>query len=236
MKLPSFSPYAPATLLRARPAAAEQAFIDVLPPEGFAEDYRRPGQFCRIRVQDQEGIFAMFSAPAEPGARFLVRVGNPEGGEAADGMASLPDGAAIEMTLPAGAGFGLERARGRDLFFVATGTGIAPVRAAIEAVLPERTAFGAITLDHGVRSLAHLAIGRDIERWRGAGIDVHVHVSAPGPEGEVRGVTVQSALRARSPDLRDAAVVAVGQSSMLRALKDDVVALGGAAELFLTNV
>lgn len=236
MSLPVFSEYAPARLLAARPAAAEQASVDVLPPDGFAERYTRAGQFCRICVEGQEGIFAMFSAPGEPGARFLIRVGNPEGGEAADAMAALPDDSPIEMSLPAGDGFALERARGRDLYFVATGTGIAPVRAAIESVLLERAAYGAITLDHGVRSEAHLAIGEDIARWRQAGVEVHVHVSTLSDDGTMRGMTVQGALRARAPDLHRAAVVAVGQSAMLRALREDVLALGGNAELFLTNV
>jgi ferredoxin-NADP reductase len=236
VKLPTFSAHSPARLLSARPAAVDQAFIDVLPPDGFAESYVAPGQFCRIRVQGLEGIFAMFSAPGEPGARFLVRTQNAEGGEAADCMAALPDDSALEMTLPAGEGFGLERARGRDLYFVATGTGIAPVRAAIEAVLLQRGDYGRLVLDHGVRSGGHLAIGDDVERWQAAGVEVYVHASTLRADGSLEGTTVQEALRARAPDLRDAGVVAVGQSSMLRALREDFAALGGDPALFLTNI
>lgn len=235
MNLPAFTEYAPGTLLRARPAAREQAFVDVEPPPGFAAAYTRPGQFCKIRVGDCEGIFAMFSAPNEP-LRFLVRVGTPEGGEAADCLAALPDGTPIEMTLPAGAGFPLERAHGRDVCFIATGTGIAPIRAAIEHVLADRARYGALSLDHGVRSEAHLAIGEDIARWRAAGVSVEVHFSAPDADGAVRGVTVQDALRARRPTLEGAAVVAVGQPEMLDALLQEVTRLGGAAELFLKNL
>lgn len=236
MRLPEFTELAPARLLRSRPAAAEQWFADVLPPDGFGEAYERPGQFCKIRVGGDEGIFAMYSAPGEPGARFLVRVGNPIGGEAADALAALPDGAPIEMTLPAGEGFALEQARGRDLFFIATGTGIAPVRAALEWVLLRRGEYGAISLDHGLRSAAHLAIGDDLARWRDAGVDVRVHFSTPDVAGDVRGTTVQDALRERGPDLRNAAVVAVGQPEMLESLLEEVVYLGGDPELFLKNV
>ncbi len=236
MRLPSFTELAPATLLRSRPAAAEQAFVDVLPPDGFAEAYERAGQFCKIRVEGVEGIFAMYSAPGEPGARFLVRVGNPEGGEAADALAASPDGAPIEMTLPAGVGFALEQARGRDLFFIATRTGIAPVRAALEQVLLHRDDYGAISLDHGLRSEAHLAIADDVARWREAGVDVRIHLSMPSADGSVRGTTVQAALRERRPDLRNAAMVAVGQPEMLESLLEEVVYLGGDPELFLKNI
>jgi NAD(P)H-flavin reductase len=234
VKLPTLSDLAPARLLRARSAASEQAFLDVEPRPGFLEAYARPGQFCKMRVGEHEGLFAMYSAPGEP-LRFLVRVGNPDRGEAADAMAASPDGTPIVMSPPAGNGFPLELARGRDLYFVATGTGIAPVRAAIEVVLADRSSYGAITLDHGLRSEGHLAIADDVARWRAAGVTVHVHLSTPDVNS-VHGVTVQGALLARRPDLSNAAVIAVGQNEMLAALRDDVVAMGGDGAFFLTNV
>lgn len=246
MNLPAFTEYAPATLLRARPAGEAQAIIEVEPPPAFLPAYERAGQFCKIRVRSAalapdaaaecEAIFAMLSSPGEEPVRFLVRIGNPEGGEAADCLSCLPDGTPIAMTLPAGEGFALERARGRDVVFVATGTGVAPVRAAIEVVLAERERYGALRLDHGVRSLAHLAIAEDIERWRARGVRVDVHVSTPEAGGAPRGATVQSALRARGGSLAGVAMVAVGQPEMLDELLAEFVRLGGAPELFLKNV
>lgn len=246
MSSPTFSEYAPATLVSARPAAAEQAFLEISTPPGFAEAHDRAGQFCKIRVGGLEGIFAMYSAPrfaerhpppSTPHvARFLVRTGNPDGGEAADALATLPDGSPIEITLPAGDGFPLERARGRDVFFIATGTGVAPVRAAIEVALADREAYGTLSLDHGIRSEAHLAIGPEIDRWRRAGVTVHVHISSPARDGTLQGVTVQEALRDRGPELRGAAIVAVGQAEMLESLLQEVVVLGADPELFLKNI
>lgn len=241
MNLPAFTEYAPATLLRARPAGEAQAIIEVEPPRAFLAAYERPGQFCKIRVRSAtvaecEGIFAMLSSPGEEPVRFLVRIGNPEGGEAADCLSCLPDGTPIEMTLPAGEGFALERARGRDVIFVATGTGIAPVRAAIEVVLRDRGSYGALRLDHGLRSLAHLAIADDIDRWRAAGVHVELHVSTPEADGAPRGATVQAALRARGGSLAGVAMIAVGQPEMLDELLAELVLLGGEPELFLKNL
>ncbi len=243
MNLPSFSDYHPATLLSARPAAAEQVMLEIDPPAGFAARHERAGQFCKIRVGGYEGIFAMYSAPrfAEPAGlvrfvRFLVRTGNPDGGEAADALAVLPPGSPIAMTMPAGEGFALETARGRDVYVVATGTGVAPVRAAIEVALAERNAYGVLSLDYGVRSPEHLAIADEIARWRRHGVEVHVHMSTPSPDGGVRGVTVQEALRERGPRLGGAAIVAVGQPEMLESLLQEVVVLGGDPELFLKNL
>jgi NAD(P)H-flavin reductase len=236
VKLPAFTAFADAKVIRARPAALDQALIEIDPPPGFVASYARAGQFCRIRVGAVEGIFAMFSAPGDERTRFLVRVGNPDGGEAADALAVAKDGAMIDMTLPAGEGFPLERARGRDVYFVATGTGIAPVRAAIESALADRGAYGHLCLDHGLRSAGHLAIGEDIERWRAAGMEVHVHYSMPDGDGGVHGLAVQDALFDRAPNLANAAVLGVGQNEMLASLLAKVVALGGSEELFLKNI
>lgn len=235
MNLPELRRFAPARLLDARPAAEEQAFLEVEPPDGFVEAHVRPGQFCKMRVGDAEGIFAMLSGPGEA-PRFLVRVGNPDGGEAADALSALPSGSPIEMTLAAGDGFALEGARGRDVRFVATGTGVAPVCAAIEQVLAERAAYGAISLDLGLKSPAHLAIAERIQRWRDAGVEVRVAYSQIDADGELSGSTVQDNLRSRHPDLSGSAVVAVGQSGMLASLRDVIAACGGDPDALITNI
>ena len=236
MQLPDFSEYASAELLSVHEAAADQAFVELRPRGGFVDGYARAGQFCKMRIGEAEGIFAMFSAPGDDTARFLVRTNNAEGGEAADALVRLPAGTHVDMTLPAGGGFDLERARGKDLLFFATGTGVAPIRAAIEAVLKERDAYGAISLDHGLRSAEHLAIGDDLARWEAAGVDVRLVYSRLASDGSLTGTTVQDALHERRPDLANAAVVAVGQSAMLDSLLSEVVALGGSPDLFLKNI
>ena len=240
MGLPDFSDYARSALVAKRPVATDQLEIELAPPDGALALHRRAGQFCRVRVlgadgRPWEGIFAMMSAPGEGRMRFLIRTPNPEGGEAADRLAQLEVGSAVEVTMPAGHGFDLERARGHDLHFVATGTAIAPVRSAIELVLRERDAYGTIALDHGLRSPLHLAIPADVERWRAAGVEVRLHYSEPLPDGTVRGVRVQDAVLESVRDMRRAAFVAVGQSAMVSELRDEVAARGGDPALVLHN-
>lgn len=236
MRLPEFSAYRPAVLRRAWAAAAEQAWLLVEPPEGFLDAHSAPGQFCKMRVAEHEGIFAMYSSPTDREARFLVRVGNPDGGEAADALAALGDDTPVEMTLPAGDGFDLEVARGLDVRFVATGTGVAPVRAAIETVLAERDAYGELSLEYGLRTEAHLAIDDEIDRWRRLGLDVRLCYSRLDEDGVLIGATVQSSLRERAPDMRRACMVAVGQPAMLAELLSVMGELGGDAKRVLTNL
>jgi NAD(P)H-flavin reductase len=241
MGLPSCTEFAPSKLIAKRDVAADQVEIELDPPAGALEHYVRPGQFCRAQVRSRdgrlhEGIFAMLSAPGEGQLRFLIRTANPEGGEAADALAVLPIGSPVGITMPAGRGFALERAEGRDLHVVAAGTAIAPARAALEVVLRTRERYGRITLDYGLRSLAHLAIPEDVERWRKAGVEVTLHLSEPRSDGTVRGARAQDAAIARLRDPLRAAFVAVGPTAMVDELRALFAARGGDPSLVLDNL
>jgi NAD(P)H-flavin reductase len=247
MPLPEFSAYAPSRLRSRQAVAVDQLVLELEPSEGALDAFARPGQFCRVRVPGpgappssdvlvaHEGIFALLSAPHERALRFLIRAPNPEGGEAADRLAIMPLGGALELTLPAGEGFALERAEGRDLRFVATGTAVAPVRSALEHVLRHRRHYGALSLDLGLRSPAHLAVPGEVARWVDAGVDVRLHYSSPGPGGTLLGVRAQDMAMERPGDLARAAFVAVGQGAMVQDLRDMVAARGGDPSLVLHN-
>ncbi len=248
MPLPTFSSLVPGFLATRTEVARDQVQLTIAVHPGLLEAHLRPGQFVKVRVRDavgalQEGIFAMANAPGEvvgpePGLRFLLRTNNPEGGEAAARLASMPVGGVVEISEPAGEGFDLERARGRDLCFVATGTAIAPVRAGIEAARARPVGARATSLDLGLRSPAHLAITSDLETYRSEGIAVHLHYSAPREDGTVDGTLAHEALLRRlasSASASQTMVVAVGQPAMVKDLRARFVALGGRADDVVSN-
>lgn len=248
MPLPTFSSLVPATLATRAEVARDQVELTIAVPAGLLEAHVRPGQFVKVRVLDangaaQEGIFAMANAPGErvgegPALRFLLRTNNPEGGEAAAHLASMQVGGALEISEPAGVGFDLSRARGRDLCFVATGTAVAPVRAGIESVRARPVGALATSLDLGLRSPAHLAVAADLDAYAREGIAVRVHYSEPREDGSVDGVLAHEALLARleaSGRASQSFVVAVGQPAMVKDLRARLVALGGRAEDVVSN-
>lgn len=232
MNLPAFSPYQPANVVSAEVAATDQARVWVRPPDGFAEAHTLAGQFCRVRVADCEGIFAMASAPGRSTVEFLLRVG-ADGGEAADRVAEMTDGGDIEMSLPAGEGFGLPADAAR-VICVATGTGVAPVCAAIEARLV-RAPTTSMTLIHGVQTPDHVAIHEQLARWKEAGLEARLCFSR-FEAGAIVGETVQAVLQAEHPDLSDATLLAVGQPAMVDTLRGVARELGLPADRFLTNL
>lgn len=261
MPLPTFSALVPAFLARREGAAIDQVAISLAVHPSLRAAHVRPGQFVKVVVPgatgaQHEGLFAMSNAPAEdtiehdgvddegvplgptPTLRFLLRTNNPEGGEAAAALATQRIGAPVLVSEPAGVGFELARARGRHLAFLATGTAMAPVRAAIEQLLAEPVGAREVSLDLGVRSAAHVAYAQELARYRVAGLDVHVHFSEPREDGRVVGTLAHEALLSRLVDrgrVRDTFVVAVGQTAMVKELRARLVALGAEAGDIVSN-
>src|SRR5262245_18344586 len=90
-----------------------------------------PGQVAVLQVANEDpAYFAFASAPEDRELEILVKrtIG------ASVALFDLGAGARIELLDVAGHGFDLEKQRGRDLVFVAMGTGVAPLRSALRHV------------------------------------------------------------------------------------------------------
>ena len=226
-----------ARLVGREPAAAGQVRVTLEVEEAFRKAHARAGQFVELFPEtDAHGYFALLNAPGgNAGAVLLVRTDPESGGEAAARLMRSALGAELPIRGPLGAGFALERAEAKRVRVVATGTAIAPARAAIVAL----GARGLLvcSLDYGVRSEAHVALPEDLARFRRAGIEVAIHVSMPGPDGP-HGVLVQDALAARwtEASTREEVVVVVGQPELARDVRERWLARGGDPLDVLTNL
>jgi NAD(P)H-flavin reductase len=199
--------------------------------------HRHPGQFVELAPlrpdrHPEKGFFALLNAPGEGSTLdLLVRTDAEVGGEAVALLVALPDGAVVPCSLPMGSGFPLERARGRGVRVVATGTAIAPARAAIVHLLRTGEA-PVLSLDFGVRSPAHVPLEADLLDFVRSGIDVAIHHSHPSKDGAdapLVGALAHEALFGRwdvdAP--RREVVIAVGQLEMVAAVRARWQALGG---------
>ncbi len=236
-----FSAFQPSVLVERTSETVDHIVFSLRTTEAMRAAFQRAGQFVKMRVVGEdgsphEGIFAIATAPFEARFAFLARTHNPAGGEAADRIARMPIGGAVEVTLPAGEGFALEQAHGRDLAFVAVGTALAPVRSALEVVLRDRARYGALSLDYGLRSHEHLPFARDLERWRALGVRVTLHEGHVRADGTHEGVRVQDALFDRlGAGIKDVALLAVGHDALVREVRDRHAAIGGAPDQLLHN-
>ncbi|MFD0899218.1 hypothetical protein ACFQ11_02335 [Actinomadura sediminis] len=90
-------------------------------------------------------------------------------------------GQVLGLRGPFGSGWGLEKARGRDLVFAAGGIGLAPLRPAVLRALEDRGAFGRIAVLIGARTPADLPYTGELVAWRRRGAQVEATVDQPAP-------------------------------------------------------
>jgi CDP-4-dehydro-6-deoxyglucose reductase len=189
---------------------AGQTRLVVEPPPGFLEAHQRAGQYCELRIPEGEAApFALMSTPAERELAFLVGDRNEPG----KSIAALSAGDPIEIGAPGGPGFDLEPCAGRDVIFVATGTGIAPIRAALRVALEGSTDLGRLRLYYGLRNRRFVAVDDELPGWIEAGVTVRFHFSE-SEEGYVQDVVI-----ADQPDPKRTAFVTAGHPEVGDALR-----------------
>src|SRR6266545_1791112 len=97
-----------------------------------------PGQVAVLSVSDEEpAYFAFASSPEDSELEILVK--RTVGASAA--LFEMKEGERVTLIDVSGHGFDLDQQRGRDLVFVAMGTGVAPLRSALRHVLSRKEDF-----------------------------------------------------------------------------------------------
>jgi NAD(P)H-flavin reductase len=140
-----------------------------------------PGQYVKLALPDSEGgaprTYAIASPPGSDIIELLLKV--PE--EQVAPMLALGPDDRVSMSGPRGAGFPVQKARGHHLWLFATGSGIGPLRAVLEHLLPWRGEVLDITLMYGVRDPSELAFTDRFGAWADRGVRVVPVVSRPPP-------------------------------------------------------
>jgi len=208
-----------------------RAELDV--PQGVATSHTAPGQYVKLAIEGiGESFFAIASAPNPTRHRIelLLKLGSIF----VDALARMPMGGALRTTMAQGKGFPMDRARGRDLVLVATGSGISSVHSVIEAVLQHRADFAKVSLYFGARTPATFAYRDDFDAWRAADIDVRLVVSRPKDTGW-DGLTGYVQTHLQGLHLPKAIAFLCGQKAMVDAVKIALAEHGMPAESIYLN-
>ncbi len=192
-----------------------------------------PGQVAVLRVANEEpAYFAFASAPEDNELEILIKktIG------ASVALFDLKESARVELTGVAGHGFDLEKQRGRDLVFVAMGTGVAPLRSALRHVLNRKEDFGESVVLYGARTPDDFCYRDETQGWEDEGVELRQVISRPdghdwsGPTGYV-----QSLLDHVLPDLKSPVALICGSREMIAQTRDRLQQMGFASEDILTN-
>ena len=192
-----------------------------------------PGQVAVLEVPaEAPAYFAFASAPEDAELEVLVKqkVG------ASNLIFEMKPGERIELREVAGHGFALDAQRGKDLVFVAMGTGVAPLRSALRHVLKRKSDFGQLVVLYGARTPDHFCFRDETESWENAGVELRQVISRPdghdwsGPTGYV-----QSLLDHVLPDLKSPIALICGSLEMMEQTRDRLGQMGFKPDEILTN-
>src|SRR5262249_11130385 len=142
-----------------------------------------------------------------------------------DAIAALEQGGTLLTTTAQGKGFPLERAAGRDLVLVATGSGISAIHSVVETVARRRSDFGKGSLHVGARTPSAFAYVGDFSAWRASEIDVYPVVSRPKDTGWT-GLTGYVQMHLHGVHLASAIAFLCGQKAMIEAVRKTLAERG----------
>src|SRR5215207_2094970 len=192
-----------------------------------------PGQVAILRVAGEEpAYFAFASAPDDADLEVLVK----QKAGASSVIYEMKTGDEVELRGIAGHGFNLEQMRGRDLVFVAMGTGVAPLRSALRYVLKRKDEFGELLVLYGARTPDDFCYRDETEAWANAGVELRQVISRPdghdwsGPTGYV-----QSLLDNVLPRLSSPVALICGSREMIDQTRERLEKMGFRPEEILTN-
>src|SRR5687767_7397714 len=192
-----------------------------------------PGQVGILRVEPEEpAYFAFASAPDDTDLEVLVK----QKAGASSVIYDMSVGERIDLLGVAGHGFALDQMKGRDLVFVAMGTGVAPLRSALRHVLKRKDEFGQLVVLYGARTPDDFCYRDETEDWERSGVELRQVISRPdghdwsGPTGYV-----QSLLDHVLPDLKSPIALICGSQEMISQTRDRLLQMGFAREEILTN-
>ena len=222
---------------RVRQQAAEIRSLDVRLAAAAAPRLAYlPGQVAALRVgaDDRPSYFAFASAPDDDDIEFLVKRTGATGGSGR--LYELAEGDRVELVAVAGRGFPLDEHEGRDLVFIAMGTGVAPLRSTLRHALKRAERFGQFVVLYGARTPDDFCYRDETDQWQAAGVELRQVVSRPdGYEWAGQTGYVQSLLDNVLPHLSAPVALVCGSREMIEHTRDRLGEMGLPPEAILTN-
>ena len=159
------------TVGRVEKLTKDTASFTVSPDDGSHFVFE-PGQFNMIYAFGMGEIPVSISGGSRDHFHHTVR----NVGSISKALANLRPGMKIGIRGPYGSAWPLKICEGGDVIVAAGGIGLAPLRPVVKYLEDHRDKFNKRILLIGARSPENLIFHDDIERWKKAGIEVHISV------------------------------------------------------------
>ncbi len=156
-------------------------FVDKNLRESFS--YKQ-GQFAELSLLGiGEAPISITSSPSRRGyLEFTVRAI----GKLTQAIHRLKEGDVIYVRGPYGNSFPFEEVKGKNLYFIAGGIGLPPLRSVINLVFDNRQDFGKVKLLYGAKTPAELCFKQELKQWEKMP-NTEVLLTVDKPEGDWKG-------------------------------------------------
>jgi sulfhydrogenase subunit gamma (sulfur reductase) len=172
-----------------------------------------PGQFVLVsRLGAGESAFAISS---DPRTSDTISVSVQAMGKNTDSLHELDPGDTVALRGPYGNSFPLENWKGRNVFVIGGGIGMAPLRPVIYSLLESLNEYASVTLVCGARAPDLLPYRTELDEW-GNRIRVHLTVDREVPEWTGRTGVVPSVVTELGFRPENAVAVICGPPIMIK--------------------
>lgn len=176
----------------------------------------RAGQFMEVTIP---GIGeAPFTPSSNHNSRETLDFTIMSAGRITNLLHRMKAGDSVGLRGPYGAQYPLEKFKGKDVFIVGGGVGLAPLRALLYALFNDVDDYKKIILRYGARTPNDIAYKGEIDSWRGKADHVDIAITCdvgdPSWKGNVGLVT--TILKTEALDMNNAVSIVCGPPIMMK--------------------
>jgi len=184
-----------------------------------------PGQVAQLSVFGVgEATFVINSPPTR--MEFL-QFSVMRAGEVTERLHQLKEGDTIGLRGPLGNWFPYEEMKGKDIYFIGGGIGMAPLRTLLLFMLDNRQDYKTITLLYGARSPQDLCYKEELKEWEARDdMELILTVDREFPKWDKRVGLVPSVLKELAPSPHGMVAITCGPPIMIRFTLQALAELG----------
>ena len=194
-----------------------------------------PGQVAQLSVFGfGEATFVINSPPTR---MEYLQFSVMKAGEVTTKIHELKEGDSVGIRGPLGNWFPYESMKGKNIYFVGGGIGMAPLRALLLFMLDNRADYGDITLLYGARSPQDLCYKEELKEWEGRDdMELILTVDREFPEWDRRVGLVPNVLKELAPTPDGKVAITCGPPIMIRYTLLALTELGYNDEQIITTL
>jgi len=213
-----------------------KSFQVILNDQGQMKSFHfQPGQVAQMSIFGVgESTFVINSPPTRMDyLQFSVM----RAGEVTDRIHQLKEGDPVGVRGPLGNWFPYEEMRGKDIYFIGGGIGMAPLRTLLLFMLDKRKDYGDITLLYGARSPEDLCYKEELNEWEARDdMELILTVDREFPTWDKRVGLVPNVLKELAPAPKGKIAITCGPPIMIRFTLEALAELGYQDEQVITTL